>query len=54
MSHFLTEIFDFWGHLSTFGAENTLKSRPVEAENNAQILPKQLQNNLEKVQKTIF
>ena len=54
MSKFLTENFDFWGHLSTFGAENTPKSRPFEAKNNAQTLPKQLQNNFEKDQKMTF
>ena len=28
MSKFLTENFNFWGHLSTFEAENTPKCRP--------------------------
>ena len=54
MSKFLTENFDFWGHLSTFGAENTPKSRHFKAKNNAQTLPKLLQNNFEKVEKTDF
>ena len=54
MSKFLTENFDFRGHLSTFGAENKPKSRPLKVKNNAQTLPKQLQNNFEKVQKTTF
>ncbi|MEO1808803.1 MAG: hypothetical protein AAFU33_28625, partial [Bacteroidota bacterium] len=54
MSKILTENLDFWGHLSTFGAENTPKSRPFEVENNGQTLPKQLQNSFEKVQKTTF
>ena len=54
MSKFLTENFDFLGHLSTFGAENTPKSRPFKVKNNAQTLPNQLQNNFEKVQKTTF
>ena len=54
MSNFLTENFDFWGYLNTFWAENTPKSRPFKVENNAQTLPKQLQNNFEKVQKTTF
>ena len=54
MSKILTENLDYWGHLSTFGAENTTKSRPFKVENNAQTLPKQLQNNFEKVQKTTF
>ena len=44
----------YWGHFSTFGAENTPKSRPFKVENNAQTLPEQLQNNFEKVQKTTF
>ena len=54
MSKFLTENLNFRGYLSTFGAENTPKSRPFKVENNAQILPKQLQNNFEKLQKTTF
>ena len=54
MSKFLIENFDFRGHLSTFGAQNTPKSRPFEAENNAQTLPKRLQNNFEKVKKSTF
>ena len=54
MTKFLSKNFDFLGHLSTFGAENTPKSRPFKVENNAQTLPKQLQNNFEKVQKTTF
>ena len=53
MSKFLNEYFDFRGHLSTFRAENTPKSRPFKGENSAQTLPKQLQNNFEKVQNTI-
>ena len=54
MSKFLIEILDLKGHLSTFSGENTPKHRPFKAENNAQTFPKQLQNNFEKVQKTIF
>ena len=54
MSKILTENFDFRGHLSTFQAENTPKSRPFKAEKNARTLPKQLQNNFEKVQNTTF
>ena len=46
MSKFLTEYFDFRGHLSTFRAENNPKSRPFKVENNAQTLPKQLQKKL--------
>ena len=30
MSKFLTENFDFGGHLSTFRAENTPKSKPAQ------------------------
>ena len=54
MSKFWTTNFDFHGHLATFRAENTLKSRPFKVKNNAQTLPEQLQNNFEKVQKTTF
>ena len=54
MSKFFTENFIFRGHLSTFGAENTPKSRPFKVKNKAQTLPKQVQNNFEKVQKTTF
>ena len=35
MSQILTENFDFRGHLSTFWAENTPKSRPYKGGNNA-------------------
>ena len=35
-------------------AQITTKSRPFKAENNAQTLPKQLQNNFEKAQKMTF
>ena len=54
MSKFLTLNFDFRGHISTFRAENTDKSRPFKAENNAHTTPAQLLNNFEKVKKTIF
>ena len=54
MSKILTENFDFWFYLSTFGARNTPKSRPFKVENNPQTLPKQLQNSFEKVQETTF
>ena len=54
MSKHLTENFDFWFYLSTFGAENTTKSMPFKVENNDQTLPKQLQKNFEKVQKMTF
>ena len=32
---FLSENFNFWGHLSTFRTENTTKSRPSQVKNNA-------------------
>ena len=54
MSKLLTENFDFRGHLSTFQAENTPKSRHFKAKNNALTLPEQLQSNFEKVQNTTF
>ena len=54
MSKILTKNLDFWGHLSAFRAENTSKSGPFKVKNNAQTLPKQLQNNFEKVQKMTF
>ena len=54
MSKILTKNLDFRGHLSTLRAENTPKSGPFKVENNALTLPKQLQNNFEKVQKTTF
>ena len=54
MSKFLNKNLEIWGRLSTFGAENTPKSRPFKVENNAQTLPKQLQNNFEKAQKMTF
>ena len=50
----VSKNYDFWGLLLTFGAEKTTKSRPFKVENNAQTLPKQLQNNYEKVEKTTF
>ena len=54
MSKLLTKNLDFRGHLSTFRAQNTLKIRPFEAKNKAQTIPKQVQNNFEKVQKSTF
>ena len=50
----LTLNFDFKGHISTFQAENTPKSEPFKAKNNAQTTPEQLLNNFEKVLKTTF
>ena len=50
----LTKNLDFRAHLSNSGGENTPKSGPFRSKNNAQILPKQLQNNFEKVQKMTF
>ena len=43
----LTENFDALGHLSTFGAENTIKSGPFKTEKNTKTLSIQLQNNFE-------
>ena len=54
MSKILTQNLNFQGHLSIFEAQNSLKSAPFKTKNNAQTLPKQLQNNFEKVQKTTF
>ena len=52
------QIFDpkskFLGQLSTFGAQNTPKSRSLDTKNKTQTFHKQVQNNFEKVQKTIF
>ena len=45
---------EYHGYLSTFEGQKTPKSRPFEAENKAQTLPKQVQNNFEKVQKSTF
>ena len=42
------------GYLTTFRGINAPKSGPFKCENNAQTLPKQLQNNFEKVQKSTF
>ena len=50
----LTQNFDFRGHISTFRAENTAKSRHFKAENNAQTTSEHLKNNFQKVQKTTF
>ena len=51
---FLTKIFDFRGHISTFRAENTPKSEAFKAKNNALTTSEQLQTNFQKVQKTTF
>ena len=45
---------NFRDHLSTFKAENTPKSGPFNTTKNPQTLPKQLQNNFEKVQIRLF
>ena len=42
MSKFLTEIYDYGGHLSAFEAENTPKVGLFRGANNAQTLPKQI------------
>ena len=54
MSKFLIQNFDFGAHLSTIRAQKTPKSRPFKAKNNAQTLPKIVQNNFEKVEKSSF
>ena len=41
-------------YLSTFKGINKPKSGPFKYENNAQTLPKELQNNFEKGQRIIF
>ena len=51
---FFNKNLNFRGQIWTFGAQNTPKSWPFEAKNIAQTLPKQLQNNFEKVQKSTF
>ena len=50
----LTQNFEFIGHISTFQAENTLKSGSFKAKNNAQTTSEQLQTNFQKVKKTYF
>ena len=52
VGHILFENFDFSVHFWTFGAENNPKVGLFK--NNTQTLPKQLQNNFNKVQKTKF
>ena len=42
------------GYLTTFRSINEPKSGPCKYKNKAQTLPKQVQNNFEKVQKTTF
>ena len=49
MIKFLAQNLDFQGHLSIFEAQNTPKSRPFDAKNKDQTLPKHVQNNFEKV-----
>ena len=49
MSKILTQNLNFQAHLSTFEGQKTPKSRPFEAENKAQTLPKQVQISFEKV-----
>ena len=50
----LNQNFDFRGHISTFGAENTPKIGPFKTENNAQTTSEHPQNNFQKVKKTTF
>ena len=53
-SKILTKKLDIRSLFSNSGAKNTPKSGPSMCKNNALILPKQLQNNFEKVQKMTF
>ena len=50
----LTENLEYRGYLSTFGVEIKRKSASFKTKTNDQTLPKQPQNNFEKVQKTTF
>ena len=50
----MTLNLDFRGHIATFRAENTPKSGPFKAKNNAQTTSEQLQTNFQKVKKTYF
>ena len=50
----LTKNLDFQTYIWPFGAENTAKSRPFKTKKDALTLPKQFQNNFEKVLKTTF
>ena len=51
---FLTKNFDSRGHISTFRAENTPKSRAFKVKNNALTTSEQLQTNFQKPQKMSF
>jgi len=46
--------FDFRSPISTFRAENTPKSVPLKAKNNAQTTSEQPQTNFQKVRKKTF
>ena len=48
VGHILNENFNFWGHLSIFGAENILKSVSFKTKKKAWTVPKQLLKNFEK------
>ena len=50
----LTKNLDFRTHIWTFRAENTPKSGPLEAKNNAQTLPEQIQKQLSKSPENFF
>ena len=51
-NHIMGQMFrknlDFWGHLSTSQAENTIKSRLCEAEINSQTTSEQPHSNFQK------
>ena len=50
----LTKNHNFQGHITIFRAEFILKYGPFKSKNNAQIPPKLLKKNFEKVRKTTF
>ena len=50
----LTKNLEYRGYLLTFGVEIKRKSASFKTKTNGQTLPKQPQNNFEKVQKTTF
>ena len=50
----LTKNLEYRGYLLTFGVEIKRKNASFKTKTNGQTLPKQPQNNFEKVQKTTF
>ena len=51
---FLTQNYDFRGHISTFRPKNTPKSGGFKAKDNAQTTSEQLQSNFQKLEKNTF